>query len=156
MTHENGHLPHDDRDIIPMVADEAMSSLLKHRSAWLVEREARIQKGIDAELDILDAIEEIRQHPDEYKRLGFARFQDYFQARWGRTVSNYYHKAKQIKWWKDIMLPALTDTGVECTTVHMPTERTFRPSGLLAKPPRYREGNREGSGTGHETRFESC
>jgi hypothetical protein len=83
---------------------------------------------------MLDAIEEIRQHPEEYRRLDYAQFKDYFQARWGRTVSNYYHKSKQIKWWKDIMQPALTDAGVECTTVHMPTERASRPAVYSPEP----------------------
>jgi hypothetical protein len=97
-------------------------------SVQLIELENRFEHAVESAakytLEALQVLEEIHRSKRWKTELDYERFGDYYQARWGQSVKGFYQQMAQIKWWKETMLPALTEAGADTSTmVDMPPER---------------------------------
>jgi hypothetical protein len=105
---------------------------MSKRSPELIEMEdAYEQEVAQAAAHTIRSIEIQEQIHDSrrwHTELGYERWGDYYQARWGLTVKRYYQEVAAKRWWKETMLPALIEVGVNVSTMVDMPERAARPA----------------------------
>src|ERR1700730_7569173 len=101
---------------------------LSKRSEWMIGREEIVQKGFDGFANSLDALEEIRKHPEEYHRLGYKKFNDYTTGRWRLSADRIWQKLKWHRDWLNMIVPEL-----ENRQLSVPPEGAGREFTKLAK-----------------------
>lgn len=127
-----GELPHDDSDALSIEEpndgfcspeeQRRLLTLLESRPTRFKEREDRVEKGIEAGVDALDALEGIKKDK-EYRYFGYRTFEEYCRQRWGLGADMINQKMAALRFWEKELKPALPTNGRQ---TQPPKERVTR------------------------------